>query len=114
MMAVLGLGMGMTISAFTTKYRDLKVLVGFATSLLVYFSAVPYSLSEVQERMPDYAWVVEWNPLTYIIEGFRYIILDTGTFSWGSFGYSFIFSISVFFLGLIVFNRTEKSFIDTV
>jgi len=114
MMAVLGLGMGMTISAFTTKYRDLKVLVGFATSLLVYFSAVPYSLSEVQQRMPDYAWVVEWNPLTYIIEGFRYIILDTGTFSWGSFGYSFIFSISVFFLGLIVFNRTEKSFIDTV
>lgn len=114
MMAVLGLGMGMIISAFTTKYRDLKVLVGFATSLLVYFSAVPYPLSEVKGRMPDYAWVVEWNPLTHIIEGFRYIILDTGMFSWGSLGYSMIFSISIFFLGLIVFNRTEKSFIDTV
>jgi lipopolysaccharide transport system permease protein len=114
MMALLGLGLGMIISAFTTKYRDLKILVGFATSLLVYFSAVPYPLSEVQKKLPDYAWIVEYNPLTNIIEGFRYMILDTGIFSWSSFSYTLLFSILIFLIGLIVFNRTEKNFIDTV
>ena len=113
-MALLGLGLGMIISAFTTKYRDLKILVGFATSLLVYFSAVPYPLSEVQKKLPDYAWIVAYNPLTNIIEGFRYMILDTGIFSWSSFSYTLLISIFIFLVGLIVFNRTEKSFIDTV
>ncbi|SDS02455.1 ABC transporter permease [Gramella sp. MAR_2010_147] len=114
MMALLGLGLGMTISAFTTKYRDLSVLVGFATSLLVYFSAVPYPLSEVSEKMPDWAWVVKYNPLTQIIEGFRYMILDTGIFTWSGFFYTLIISIVLFLFGLIIFNRTEKNFIDTV
>ena len=104
----------MTISAFTTKYRDLSVLVGFATSLLVYFSAVPYPLSEVSEKMPDWAWVVKYNPLTQIIEGFRYMILDTGIFTWSGFFYTLIISIVLFLFGLIIFNRTEKNFIDTV
>ncbi|MUP41801.1 ABC transporter permease [Gramella aestuarii] len=114
MMALLGLGLGMTISALTTKYRDLNVLVGFATSLLVYFSAVPYPLSEVSKKMPDWAWLVKYNPLTQIIEGFRYMILDTGIFSWQGFIYTFILSIFIFLLGLLIFNRTEKNFIDTV
>src|SRR5690606_12559980 len=87
-MALIGLGAGMMISALTTKYRDFTVLLGFATSLLVYISAVPYPLAEVKEKMPDFAWVVEYNPLTYVIEGFRYMILDTGTFTWGGFLYS--------------------------
>lgn len=114
MMAALGLGLGMIISAFTTKYRDLTVLVGFATSLLIYISAVPYPLAEATKELGAYGWVVEYNPLTYIIEGFRYMLLDTGVFSWISFAYTFIISIALFLIGLVVFNRTEKSFIDTV
>jgi lipopolysaccharide transport system permease protein len=114
MMAMLGLGLGMIISAFTTKYRDLTVLVGFATSLLVYLSAVPYPLSEVENKMPDYVWIVQYNPLTQIIEGFRYMILDSGTFTWFGFTYTLVISIFLFLFGLVVFNRTEKNFIDTV
>ena len=115
MMALLGLGLGMTITALTTKYRDLNVLVGFATSLLLYVSAVPYPLSEAQTKFP--AWVaqlVTYNPLTQLIEGFRHMLLDIGMFSWFKFGYSLAVCIGVFLIGLIIFNRTEKSFIDTV
>jgi lipopolysaccharide transport system permease protein len=114
MMALFGLGLGMIISAFTTKYRDLSVLVGFATSLLLYFSAVPYPLSEVKNKMPEYAWLVQYNPLTHIIEGFRYMILDTGTFTWFGFSYTILTAVLLFMIGLVVFNRTEKNFIDTV
>jgi len=114
MMALLGLGAGMTISALTTKYRDLTVLVGFATTLLMYVSAVPYPLSEVSEKMPNWAWLVKYNPLTQIIEGFRYMILDTGTFTLSGFLYTLGVSVVLFLLGLIIFNRTEKNFIDTV
>ncbi|MBZ9729736.1 ABC transporter permease [Salegentibacter sp. JZCK2] len=114
MMALLGLGAGMTISAFTTKYRDLTVMVGFATSLLMYISAVPYPLSEVSEKIPELAWLVKYNPLAQIIEGFRYMILDTGIFTWSGFFYTMTFSIVLFLVGLVVFNGTEKNFIDTV
>ena len=113
-MALMGLGLGMMISALTTKYRDLSILVTFATSLLVYISAVPYPLSEVENKLSDYVWVVKYNPLTYVIEGFRYMMLDTGMFSWFSFAYTFTFSIVLFIIGLIIFNHTEKNFIDTV
>lgn len=114
MMAFLGLGIGMVISAFTTKYRDLNMLVGFGVSLLMYVSAVPFPMSEIQEKQPQYAWLLEYNPVAQIIEGFRYMILDTGIFTWFGFFYSLAFTIILFLLGLIVFNRTEKTFIDTV
>ena len=115
MMALLGLGLGMIISAFTTKYRDLSVLVGFATTLLMYMSAVPYPLSEAKSKLPAYAVdFVVYNPLTQIIEGFRYMLLSTGSFSWLGIYYTLFVSLILFFIGLIVFNRTEKSFIDTV
>lgn len=114
MMALLGLGAGMIISAFTTKYRDLTVMVGFATSLLMYISAVPYPLDQVGEKIPDLAWMVKYNPLAQVIEGFRYMILNTGIFSWTGFIYTLIISIMLFLLGVIIFNRTEKNFIDTV
>ncbi|WP_423779085.1 ABC transporter permease [Croceibacter atlanticus] len=114
MMALLGLGLGMSISAATTKYRDLTVLVGFGVSLLMYISAVPYPLSEIKIKQPQYSWIVEYNPLTQIIEGFRYMILDTGTFTWFGFTYTLIISIVIFLIGLLIFNRTEKTFIDTV
>ena len=115
LMALLGLGLGMTISSLTTKYRDLNVLVGFAVSLLMYISAVPYPLSEARAKLPS--WVadfVQYNPMTQIIEGFRYLMLNTGTFTWGGLLYTVIISVFMFLIGLIIFNRTEKSFIDTV
>ncbi len=115
MMALLGLGLGMIISSFTTKYRDLKVLVGFAVSLLMYLSAVPYPLAEAQNKFPDYAFqFVKYNPVTQIIEGFRYMLLNTGSFSWTSVGYTLVVCFVTFLIGLIIFNKTEKSFIDTV
>jgi homopolymeric O-antigen transport system permease protein len=115
MMALLGLGLGMIISSLTTKYRDLTILVGFGVQLLMYLSAVPYPLAEARLKFPEYIVpFVEYSPLTQIIEGFRYMLLNTGSFSWTGFAYTFIVSIILFLLGLIVFNKTEKSFIDTV
>ncbi|MEZ4856633.1 MAG: ABC transporter permease [Gelidibacter sp.] len=115
MMALLGLGLGMIISSMTTKYRDLTILVGFGVQLLMYVSAVPYPVSEAKEKFPEaVALFVEYNPLTQIIEGFRYMLLDTGTFSWFGFSYTLAICIVLFLLGLIIFNKTEKSFIDTV
>ena len=115
MMALIGLGLGMTISALTTKYRDLSILVSFATSLLMYMSAVPYPLAEARSKFPDYiADLVAFNPLTQIIEGSRFMLLNTGTFSWVNLCYTFLTCFVLFFIGIIVFNRTEKNFIDTV
>jgi lipopolysaccharide transport system permease protein len=114
-MALLGLGLGMIFSALTTKYRDLTVLISFGVSLLMYLSAVPYPLSEAKNKFPNYVTIfVEYNPLTQIIEGFRYMLLDTGIFSWNKFIYTLFIGVVVFLLGLIIFNRTEKKFIDTV
>ena len=113
--ALMGLGLGMTISAMTTKYRDLTVLVGFATSLLMYLSAVPYPLSEAKEKFPsevvDY---VVWNPLSQIIEGFRNILLNQGHITLDQIGYVGLVSVVLFLFGLVIFNHTEKNFIDTV
>lgn len=115
MMALLGLGLGMIISSMTTKYRDMTVVVGFGVSLLMYMSAVPYPMSEARKKFPEWvANLVEYNPLTQIIEGFRHMLLNIGDFSWNGFLYTLIISIITFFIGLIIFNKTEKSFIDTV
>ncbi|EGV44428.2 ABC transporter permease [Bizionia argentinensis JUB59] len=115
MMALLGLGLGMIISSMTTKYRDLTILVGFGVQLLMYVSAVPYPVSEAKAKFPEaVALIVEYNPLTQIIEGFRYMLLNTGTFSWFGFLYTLAISMVLFLIGLVIFNKTEKSFIDTV
>ncbi|MDT0295751.1 ABC transporter permease [Mesonia ostreae] len=114
MMALMGLGLGMTISAFTTKYRDLTVLVGFATNLLMYISAVPFPLEKAIEKVPELSWAFKYNPITQLIEGFRFMTLDYGLFTWGGFIYALVFSVVLFLVGLIIFNKTEKNFIDTV
>ncbi|MGX1023511.1 ABC transporter permease [Psychroflexus sp. MBR-150] len=114
MMAFSGLGLGMIVSSLTTKYRDLTQLLTFAVQLLMYLSAVPFPMSKVRDDLPEYYWAFKYNPLAQIIEGFRYMTLDTGIFSWFSFLYALGFSILVFLIGLVIFNRTEKSFIDTV
>ncbi len=119
-MAFLGLGFGMMISSMTTKYRDLTFLVGFGVQLLMYGSAVMYPLSLIQDKvsqgkLPDWVGVfIEYNPMTTIIELFRHMTLGVSTFSVSKLVYATMVSIMVFLLGLIVFNRTEKQFIDTV
>ena len=115
MMAFLGLGSGMILSSITTKYRDMSIVIGFGVQLLMYMSAVPYPLSEARKKFPpEVATFVEYNPLSQIIEGFRYMLLNTGSFSWTGFLYTLLVSVTMFLLGIIIFNRTEKTFIDTV
>ena len=111
MMAGLGLGCGMIISSLTTKYRDLAFLVTFGMQLLMYGTTVIYPLSAAPEK---YKWIVVANPMTGIIETFRYGFLGRGNFSWELLGYSALFATIVLAAGIIVFNRVEKKFIDTV
>ena len=113
-MGILGLGLGMIISSMTTKYRDLKFLISFGVQLLMYGSAVMYPLSFFKEKLPNISWVVEYNPMTTIIEAFRYMTLGVGDYSLPKMLYTALFSLVVFLLGLIIFNKTEKSFIDTI
>ncbi|WP_445710014.1 ABC transporter permease [Flavobacterium sp.] len=114
LMALLGLGLGLIISAMTTKYRDLSFLVSFGVQLLMYGTTVIYPLSEVVIKYPDYAYLVELNPMTFVIEAFRYGFLGNGDFSWNGLIYSGLVTLVVFFLGVIIFNKTEKNFVDTI
>nr|WP_315217651.1 ABC transporter permease [uncultured Flavobacterium sp.] len=114
LMGILGLGLGMLISSMVTKYRDLSYLIGFGVQLLMYLSAVMYPMALIQDKMPDYAWLVQYNPLAYIIETTRYMLLGVGTVSVWGLVYTVSVTLLVFFIGVLVFNRTEKSFIDTV
>ncbi|TGV04407.1 ABC transporter permease [Flavivirga rizhaonensis] len=114
LMGLLGLGLGMIISSMTTKYRDLKVLVVFGVQLLMYGSAVMYPLSYFKQKLPDISWIVEYNPMTIIIEAFRYMTLGVGDYSLLKIMYAIVITIILFLLGLVIFNKTEKSFIDTI
>ncbi|MFH6937363.1 ABC transporter permease [Flavobacterium sp. FlaQc-30] len=113
-MGILGLGLGMLISSMVTKYRDLSYLVSFAIQLLMFLSAVMYPMALVKNKLPEYGWIVEYNPLAYIIETSRYILLNVGEVSALGLVYTVSVSIIIFFIGLLTFNKTEKSFIDTV
>jgi len=113
-MGMMGLGLGMIISSMVTKYRDLTFLISFGVQLLMYLSAVVYPLSIIEEKLPKYAWLVKYNPMTSVIETFRNIILGTGEVSLSKIGYMLGISFILLVLGLLVFNKTEKSFIDTV
>jgi len=114
LMGVLGLGLGMIISSMVTKYRDLSFLVGFGVQLLMYVSAVMYPMALIKEKLPQYGWLIEYNPLAYVIETARYMLLHEGIVSSGGIWYTFGITVVVFFVGLLIFNKTEKSFIDTV
>ena len=113
-MGVLGLSLGMIISSMVTKYRDLTFLVGFGMQLLMYLSAVMYPIALMQEKMPELAAWVQYNPLAYVIETSRFMLLGAGEVSVLGLVYTVTITIILFLFGLIVFNRTEKSFIDTV
>jgi lipopolysaccharide transport system permease protein len=110
-MGLLALGLGMLISALTTKYKDLIFLLTFGIQLLMYATPVIYPLSSIDS---EYKWLIIANPMTSIVETFRYAYLGSGSFSWIALGYSLVFSIVALTLGTIVFNRVEKSFTDTV
>ena len=114
LMGILGLGLGMLISSLVTKYRDLSYLIGFGVQLLMYLSAVMYPMALIQYKLPDYAWLVQYNPLAYIIETTRFMLLEVGSVSVWGLVYTVGVTIGLFFIGLLVFNKTEKSFIDTV
>ena len=113
-MGMLGLGLGMIISSMVTKYRDLKILVDFGMQLVMYVSAVMYPLAYFAEKLPDYVWIVEYNPLAVVIESVRYILLNVGTFNLGMLLYAIVITLITLFLGIVIFNKAEKSFIDTV
>ncbi|MGH2665073.1 ABC transporter permease [Flavobacterium sp.] len=114
LMGILGLGLGMFISSLVTKYRDFTYLIAFGVQLLMYISAVIYPMSLIQEKIPDYAWLVRFNPLAYIVETARYLLLGVGDVSVIGMIYTVIVTVIVFFIGLLFFNKTEKRFIDTV
>jgi len=119
-MGILGLGFGMIISSMTTKYRDLSFLVTFGVQLLMYGSAVMYPLELIRQKVYDGSIpkiagnVIEYNPITVVVEAFRKITLGIGDFSVNKIIYATSISILVFLIGLVIFNKTEKSFIDTI
>jgi lipopolysaccharide transport system permease protein len=114
LMALLGLGTGMIISAMTTKYRDLAFLVGFGVQLLMYATTVIYPLSTAIEKYPKYAWIIKYNPMTPIIETFRYGFLGEGSFTWESLGYATSVTLILLVFGIVIFNKVERNFVDTV
>jgi homopolymeric O-antigen transport system permease protein len=118
-MAMLGLGIGLVISALTTKYRDLRFLIQFGIQLLMYASPIVYPLTQVPEK---YKWILLSNPMTSIIETFKIAFfgerLPDGTilasFSWFGLAYSAAFALGVLFIGIVMFNKVEKNFMDTI
>ncbi|ARV08963.1 ABC transporter permease [Winogradskyella sp. PC-19] len=113
-MAMLSLGLGMIISSMVTKYRDLKYLLNFGIQLLMYISAVMYPIALMREKLPNFAWLVEYNPIAYFIEAARYMLLSSGEISLQGLLISGLVTLCVLFLGIVIFNKTEKTFIDTV
>jgi lipopolysaccharide transport system permease protein len=111
LMATLGLGIGLIITALTTKYRDLAFVVTFGVQLLMYATPVIYPLSSAPAK---YRSIIALNPMSGLIETFRYGFLGTGHFYQGAFAYSVIASLIIFLLGLVVFNKVEKNFVDTI
>ena len=114
MVGGLSIGLGMIASALTVKYRDITFLISFGIQLMMYGTPVIYPLSEVAEKYPEYEIFILANPMSAIIESFRYILLKSGNLDFVNLLYSFVATLVILFMGMLIFNRTEKSFIDTV
>jgi len=110
-MAIMSLGIGMIITSMTTKYRDLTFLIGFGIQLLMYASPIIYPMSSIPEK---YKIFISMNPMSGIINNFKYGSLAIGEFDLFGLIYGLCFAIVIFILGIVIFNRVEKSFIDTV
>ena len=110
LMAALGLGLGIIASSLTTKYRDLTFLISFGVQLAMYATPVIYPMSTLPEK---WRWLVELNPMSAPIEAFRAVYLG-GVIPWSSLGISTAITAILLVLGVVIFNRVEKSFMDTV
>lgn len=111
LMAAFALGLGMIFSALTTKYKDLSFLLTFGIQLAMYATPVVYPVSSMPEK---YKWLINANPLTGIFECFRYGYLGSGNFEVSSLGMSTLLIAAILIIGVIIFNKVEKSFMDTV
>jgi lipopolysaccharide transport system permease protein len=111
LMAMLGLGFGIIFTSLTTKYRDLTFLIAFGVQLLMYASPVIYPVSSVPEQ---YRPLILANPITPVLECFKYGFLGSGSVTWGQLGYSTLFALVTLFIGIVIFNKTERTFMDTV
>ena len=111
-MAALGLGLGIIISSLTTKYRDLTIFISFGVQLLMYVTPVAYPLSYLDKS--KYVGFIQWNPLSPLVEGFRYAVFGDGIFNIYFFGYSILFTAIALLCGVLLFNKVERSFMDTV
>lgn len=110
-LAMIAFGTGIIISSFTSKYRDLNMLVGIGMTLIMYATPIMYPSSSIP---PIYKQFLYLNPISPIVESFRYVFTGTGLFSWIYISYSFFFGFFILLIGIFVFNRTEKTFMDTV
>jgi len=110
-MGMLSLGLGMIISSLTTKYRDLRFLLQFGIQLMMYATPIIYPVSSVPEK---YHWLIFSNPMTAIVEAFRYGFLGSGALNITTLIFSGVVSIFILAIGTIIFNRIEKTFMDTV
>lgn len=111
MLAGLSLGFGIIISSLTTKYRDLTILFNFIVQLWMYATPIIYPLSTMP---PNRQWIMALNPVTSIIETFKYGTMGVGTFNWAHLSYSFVFMSVLLFVGIVVFNKVQRSFMDTI
>ena len=111
-LGILGMGFGIIISSMTTKYRDLTILVDFGVSLWMYLTPIVYPLSTLAEGWMRTALLC--NPVTVSVELMRYAILGKGTLDWGFYGLSWAVTLAVAVLGIMVFNKVERTFMDTV
>lgn len=109
--AIIGMGMGMIISSITTKYRDLKTMLPFVLPIIMYATPVVYPLSQMPKK---YRIFIELNPLSAPIESFRIVCFDAGFVPWYSYLCSIIVTCVCFLIGLILFNKTDKNFVDVV
>lgn len=113
-LALFSLGLGMIFSSLTTKYRDLSLLLGFGVSLFMWFTPVILPTSLVKKQLGSYGYLADLNPLTPIFECFKFGFIGSGDFNMTRLMLSFTFIIIILLFGIIIFNKSEKSFIDTV
>jgi len=110
-LGLLGMGLGLVVSSLTTRYRDLSVLVGFGLQLWMYATPVVYPLSTIPAKLRE---LIGWNPVTPVLELFRYALLGTGTIMPGMLAYSCAVTILILLAGIVAFNKMERTFMDTI
>ncbi len=110
-MAAMGMGFGIIVSSLTTKYRDLSVLVGFGVQLWMYITPIVYPVSSLSENAKS---LIMLNPMAPVVNNFKYAFLGCGQMEWGYWGLSAIITVIVLVIGIVLFNKVEKNFMDTV